>query len=76
MSATNGGSDQTVGLVIGVFSFIALASRLISGPLADRRGTKNRISRGLIQLRRFRGSLLAADGNWGSLPGPDSPGAG
>jgi MFS family permease len=35
-----GGSDQTVGLVIGVFSFIALASRLISGPLADRRGRK------------------------------------
>ena len=35
-----GGSDQTVGLVIGVFSFVALASRLISGPLADRRGRK------------------------------------
>ncbi len=35
-----GGSDQTVGLVIGSFSFVALASRLISGPVADRRGRK------------------------------------
>src|ERR1700754_1648576 len=35
-----GGSDQTVGFVIGVFSFVALAGRLISGPLADRRGRK------------------------------------
>jgi MFS family permease len=35
-----GGSDQTVGFVIGIFSFVALASRFISGPLADRRGRK------------------------------------
>jgi MFS family permease len=35
-----GGSDQTVGLVIGVFSFVALGARLIAGPLADRRGRK------------------------------------
>ena len=35
-----GGSDQTVGLVIGVFSFVALGARLLSGPLADRRGRK------------------------------------
>jgi MFS family permease len=35
-----GGSDQTVGLVIGIFSFVALGSRLISGPLADTRGRK------------------------------------
>ncbi|HTT63330.1 MAG TPA: MFS transporter [Bryobacteraceae bacterium] len=35
-----GGSDQTVGLVIGVFSFVALGARLVSGPLADRRGRK------------------------------------
>src|ERR1041384_5088600 len=35
-----GGSDQTVGLVIGVFSFVALGGRLFSGPLADRRGRK------------------------------------
>jgi MFS family permease len=35
-----GASDQSVGLVIGIFSFVALAGRLISGPLADRRGRK------------------------------------
>ena len=35
-----GGSDQTVGFVIGVFSFVALGSRFFSGPLADNRGRK------------------------------------
>src|SRR5260370_23340990 len=35
-----GGSDQTVGFVIGIFSFVALVSRLFSVPLADRRGRK------------------------------------
>jgi MFS family permease len=35
-----GGSDQTVGFVIGSFSFVALGSRFFSGPLADRRGRK------------------------------------
>jgi MFS family permease len=35
-----GGSDQTVGLVIGTFSAVALASRFISGPLADQKGRK------------------------------------
>ena len=35
-----GGSDQTVGLVIGIFSVVALGSRFISGPLADGRGRK------------------------------------
>ena len=33
-----GGTDETVGLVIGTFSVVALASRFISGPLADRKG--------------------------------------
>jgi MFS family permease len=35
-----GGSDETVGWVIGSFSFVALASRFFSGPLADRKGRK------------------------------------
>jgi MFS family permease len=35
-----GGSDRTVGFVIGIFSVVALASRFLSGPLADRRGRK------------------------------------
>jgi MFS family permease len=43
-----GGSDQTVGLVIGVFSFVALSTRLISGPLADRRGRKITFLTGLF----------------------------
>jgi MFS family permease len=43
-----GGSDQTVGIVIGIFSFVALASRLFSGPLADRRGRKICFLAGLL----------------------------
>jgi MFS family permease len=43
-----GGSDQTVGFVIGTFSFIALAGRLFSGPLADRRGRKIAFLTGLM----------------------------
>ena len=36
-----GGSDQTVGFVIGTFSFVALAGRFVSGPLADRAGERS-----------------------------------
>ena len=43
-----GGSDQTVGFVIGVFSFVALGSRFFSGPLADRRGRKIAFLTGLL----------------------------
>ncbi len=43
-----GGSDQTVGFVIGIFSFVALASRFFSGPLADRRGRKPALLTGLF----------------------------
>ena len=43
-----GGSDQTVGLVIGTFSFVALISRFVSGPLADRRGRKLAFQIGLV----------------------------
>ncbi len=43
-----GGSDQDVGLVIGVFSFVALLGRLIAGPLADRRGRKISFLAGLV----------------------------
>jgi MFS family permease len=42
------GSDRTVGFVIGTFSFIALGSRFISGPLADRRGRKITMQTGLL----------------------------
>jgi len=43
-----GGSDQTVGFVIGIFSFVALVSRFFSGPLADRRGRKIAFQTGLL----------------------------
>ena len=43
-----GASDQTVGFVVGVFSFVALATRLVSGPLADRRGRKITFLSGLL----------------------------
>jgi len=43
-----GGSDRTVGFVIGSFSFVALASRFFSGPLADRRGRKIALMTGLV----------------------------
>ncbi|HXB75014.1 MAG TPA: MFS transporter [Candidatus Acidoferrales bacterium] len=43
-----GGSDQTVGLVIGVFSFVALGARFFSGPLADNRGRKAAFLTGLM----------------------------
>src|SRR6516165_6182700 len=42
------GTDQDVGLIIGVFSFVALAGRLIAGPLADRRGRKISFLCGLV----------------------------
>ncbi len=35
-----GGSDHTVGFVIGIFSVVALCSRVVSGPLADGKGRK------------------------------------
>lgn len=42
------GSDQTVGFVIGIFSFVALLSRFFSGPLADSRGRKITFLTGLM----------------------------
>jgi MFS family permease len=43
-----GGSDVTVGIVIGIFSLVALGSRFISGPLADRSGRKVTFQLGLF----------------------------
>jgi MFS family permease len=43
-----GGSDETVGFVIGVFSFVALGARILSGPLADTRGRKIAFGTGLL----------------------------
>src|SRR5580765_94662 len=43
-----GGSDRTVGFVIGTFSIVALGSRLFSGRLADRKGRKIAFLTGLV----------------------------
>jgi MFS family permease len=43
-----GGSDETVGFVIGVFSFVALGARFFSGTLADTRGRKTAFAAGLL----------------------------
>ncbi|SRR5579864_3578783 len=54
-----GGSDQTVGFVIGIFSFVALASRFASGPLADRRGRKIAFLTGLLSCALAAAAYLA-----------------
>jgi MFS family permease len=42
-----GGSDRTVGFVIGTFSVVALGSRLFAGRLADHKGRKRAFLTGL-----------------------------
>lgn len=42
-----GGSDRTVGFVIGIFSVVALCSRVVAGRLADGRGRKRAFLTGL-----------------------------
>jgi MFS family permease len=60
-----GGSDQTVGFVIGTFSAVALASRFASGPLADRKGRKIAFLTGLASCGAAGLAYLAPLG----LPG-------
>ena len=43
-----GGSDRTVGFVIGTFSVVALCSRIFAGRLADRKGRKRAFLTGLF----------------------------
>src|ERR1700722_11479735 len=42
-----GGSDRTVGFIIGTFSVVALCSRAFAGRLADRKGRKRAFLTGL-----------------------------
>jgi MFS family permease len=64
-----GGSDQTVGFVIGTFSCVALASRFISGPLADRRGRKVAFLGGLVSCAFAGGAYLLPLGIAGAYLG-------
>jgi MFS family permease len=53
-----GGSDKTVGFVIGIFSFVALGGRFFSGPLADHRGRKISFLTGLASCGLAGGCYL------------------
>ena len=64
-----GGSDQTVGFVIGVFSFVALLSRFFSGPLADHRGRKIAFLAGLFSCALAGGAYLLPFGVAGTYLG-------
>ena len=64
-----GGSDQTVGFVIGIFSCVALAARFLSGPLADRRGRKITIILGLASCGLAGGAYLLPLGIAGAYLG-------
>jgi MFS family permease len=64
-----GGSDQTVGLIIGTFSFVALASRFLSGPLTDRRGRKIALLAGLLSCACAGAAYLLPLGIFGAYLG-------
>lgn len=64
-----GGSDQTVGFVIGIFSFVALFSRFFSGPLADQRGRKITFLTGLLSCAVAGGAYLLPLGIAGAYLG-------
>ena len=64
-----GGSDQTVGLVIGIFSFVALGARFFSGPLADNRGRKVAFLTGLLSCAMAGGCYLLPLGIAGAYLG-------
>src|SRR5258708_32849943 len=53
-----GGSAQDVGLVIGIFSFVALLGRMIAVTLADRRGRKISFLDGLVCCACARAIIL------------------
>jgi MFS family permease len=64
-----GGSDRTVGFVIGIFSFVALVSRLFSGPLADRKGRKIAFQTGLLSCALAGAAYLLPMGIAGAYLG-------
>src|SRR5579871_4693777 len=60
-----GGSDRTVGFVIGTFSVVALCSRPFAGPLADHKGRKRAFITGLASCTLAGNTYLLP---WG-IPG-------
>jgi MFS family permease len=64
-----GGSDRTVGFVIGIFSFVALGARFFSGPLADNRGRKIAFLTGLMSCALAGGAYLLPLGIAGAYLG-------
>jgi MFS family permease len=64
-----GGTDRTVGFVIGIFSFVALLARLFSGPLADRKGRKLTFLVGLFCCALAGGAYLFPLGLFGAYLG-------
>jgi MFS family permease len=71
-----GGSDRTVGFVIGIFSFVALVSRLFSGPLADRKGRKIAFQTGLLSCALAGAAYLLPLGIAGAYLGRSLQGFG
>src|SRR5688500_2755879 len=64
-----GGSDRTVGFVIGPFSVVALLSRFISGYLADHKGRKIAFLAGLFSCALAGGAYLLPFGVAGAYLG-------
>ncbi len=64
-----GGSDRTVGFVIGTFSVVALMSRFVSGYLADHKGRKIAFLAGLFSCALAGGAYLLPFGIFGAYLG-------
>ena len=71
-----GQSDVVLGFAIGVFSVVALASRLISGPVTDRRGRKCSYTMGLGLCSLAGVAYLLPLGIWAVFAGRILQGAG
>jgi MFS family permease len=64
-----GGSDRTVGFVIGTFSVVALLSRFVSGYVADHKGRKIAFLAGLFSCALAGGAYLLPLGIVGAYLG-------
>jgi MFS family permease len=64
-----GQSDIVLGFAIGVFSIVALAGRLISGPITDRRGRKYSYTAGLALCSLAGVAYLLPFGIWAVFAG-------